>query len=227
MIEKIVIITGANRGLGKALIDFALKDERALIFSLSRSLHPEHESFSEDKLRLLKTDLSEPFNDLIFEEILNKTSKNSSLFFFNNASVITPIDKTGNYNRLDIAKSIKINIEYPVNFINSFMRIFDRNKKIIINISSGAGNTPISYWSLYCASKAYLKMFCNVLESENIENDKIEIYSIDPGVIDTGMQESIRSNYFPSQEYFIALKNENELTKPATAALNIFNKIKF
>ncbi|SHG29571.1 benzil reductase ((S)-benzoin forming) [Flavobacterium fluvii] len=225
--KKIIIITGANRGLGKALVDIALKDEDAIIVSFSRSLHNEHNHISKTKLIFIKTDLSESFSASIFEIIDKKLASNATLYFFNNASIILPIDKIGRFKEMDIEMSIKVNVQYPVNLINSLLNKFPNNKIILVNISSGAGNNPIPFWSLYGAAKAYMKLFFRTLEEENKDNNKIKLYSIDPGVLDTGMQENIRDNAFPNQDYFRSLKEDNKLIKPEDAALKIFLEINY
>jgi benzil reductase ((S)-benzoin forming) len=225
--KKIIIITGANRGLGKALADIALKDENTIIISLSRSLNAEHKDISDNKLIFIKTDLSNSFSDSTLEIIRQKTHSGDVVYFFNNASIILPIDKIGNFKELDIEKSIKVNVQNPVNLINFLLSHFSKNKTILVNISSGAGYNPIQFWSLYGASKAYMKLFFKVLEEENKENRYISIYSIDPGVLDTGMQEVIRDNIFPSQDYFKFLKENNKLINPEDAALSIFNEINY
>jgi benzil reductase ((S)-benzoin forming) len=225
--SKIIIITGANRGLGKALLDVVLIDEYATIISLSRSLHEEHKEISDTKLVFIKTDLSEPFSDSIFDLIGKKIHSDAALYFFNNASIILPIDKIGSFKEQDIETSIKVNIQYPVNLINSLLRKFPNNKTVLVNISSGAGTNPIPFWSLYGSAKAYMKLFFRVLEEENKENSLLLLYSIDPGVLDTGMQENIRDNVFPNQDYFKSLKEDNKLIRPEDAAQRIFNEINY
>lgn len=224
--DKIIIITGANRGLGKALIDVALKEEQALIISLSRSLHEEHQAISSSRLLLVKTDLSESFSNSFFDNIEKRMHPDTALYFFNNASIITPIVKIGSFDDLEIATSIKVNVQYPVSLINALMSHFSENKMVLVNISSGAGHNPIPYWSLYGASKAYMNQFFKVLAEENTANN-CSFYTIDPGVLDTGMQESIRKNVFPKQDYFKALKDENKLIQPEVAALKIFDTINY
>lgn len=225
--KKIIIITGANRGLGKALVDVALKDKNTLIVSLSRSLHKDHKDISDIKLIFIKTDLSNSFSDSIFYSIRKHINLDDILYFFNNASIILPIYRIGGFKNMDIETSIKVNVQYPVNLINSLLSQFPKNKTVLVNISSGAGSNPISFWSLYGAAKAYMNLFFRVLEKENKENSYISLYSIDPGVLDTGMQESIRDNTFPNQDYFKSLKENNKLIKPEDAALKIFNEINY
>lgn len=225
--KKIIIITGGNRGLGKALIDVTLKDENTFIVSLSRSIHEEHKEICDSKMFFIKTDLADPFLDSIFEIVTEKLDAETSVYFFNNASVIFPIDKIGSFKEFDIETSIKVNVNYPVSFINSLLRLFPKNKKVLVNISSGAGNRPIPYWSLYGAAKAYLKLFFMVLEEENKVDPLLSLHSIDPGVLDTRMQEDIRESTFPNQDYFKSLKQDNKLIQPDDAALSILYKINY
>ncbi len=225
--KKVIIITGANRGLGKAIADYALKDKEAIIISLSRSLNDDHKGISTNKLIFIKTDLAEPFSDVIFQTINKYITPDSILYFFSNAGVILPIDKIGAFELNAIETSLKVNVHYPVSLINFIIKSFSNYKIVLINITSGAGDNPVSHWSLYCAAKAYLKMFFRVLEEELNDTKNITLYSINPGVLDTDMQENIRKNIAPKQDYFISLKEENKLIKPDVAALRIFEEINY
>lgn len=223
--KKIVIITGGNKGLGKALIDLALKDNDSVIISISRDLHIEHVSISNQKLILIRTDLSQPFSSEILNVIDKVVSKESLLYVFNNAGIVLPINKVGSFAKSEIDISVEVNILYPVNLINALLGKYGNLKMIIANISSGAGKKPISHWSLYGAAKSYMIMFFDIIKEENNEN--VILHNIDPGVLDTQMQENIRKSTFPKQEDFIAFKNNDVLITPCEAATNILKIIKF
>lgn len=225
--KKLIIITGTSRGLGKALVDLTLIDEETKIISLSRSLHDDHKGINSDKLLLIKTDLSELFSMEVIDVVKKEIRQNSIIYFFNNAGIILPINKISNFSISEIGLSINTNINYPVNLINQLLYNFLGNKIVLVNITSGAGNNSIPYWSLYCSAKAYLKMFFKVLEEENLNNENLKIFSIDPGVLDTKMQEDIRKNHFPEQKYFNSLKSDNKLVKAEDAANKILTEINF
>ena len=225
--KKVIIITGANRGLGKALIDIALTVKNTLIFSLSRSLNDEHLKISDTKLIFIKTDLLNSFSNSTYELILQKIKSNDTIYFFNNASIILPINKIGDFKKADINRSIKVNIMHPINLINFILNKFSKNKIVLVNISSGAACSTIPFWSLYSASKAYMEAFFRVLEEENKENNKILLFNINPGVLDTGMQKNIRDNTFPNHGYFKSLKDDNKLINPEDAALSVFKAINY
>ncbi|MEO6980007.1 MAG: SDR family NAD(P)-dependent oxidoreductase [Mucilaginibacter sp.] len=225
--NNIFIITGTNRGLGKALVDLALTKENTVVVSLSRSLNEAHKLVEADKLLDIKVDLSEPFSPGMFNAIDKYVSASSRIYFFNNAGTILPITNIGNLNGADISTSMKINVEFPVNFINLIVKKYSQNEFSIVNITTGAATKPVAYWSLYGASKAYLQMFLKVLSEENIENSNLTIYNIDPGTIDTGMQSDIRNTVFPKQEYFQSLQQTDKLIKTEDAALKIFKQVNF
>ena len=75
-----------------------------------------------------------------------------------------------------------------------------------------------------CATKAGVKMFCDVFALSNQKN----VLNIDPGVMDTAMQQEIRKSSveeFPGVERFELLKQENKLKSPNQAAKEIIMQL--
>ena len=102
-------------------------------------------------------------------------------------------------------------------------------ERIIVNISSGAGSYPIGSWSTYCAAKAGLSLFTEVMQ---VDHPDLHCFAISPGIVDTEMQGEIRrldQNDFPDKQRFIDYKNKGELSQPAEVAqkiLRIVNDVK-
>jgi benzil reductase ((S)-benzoin forming) len=89
---------------------------------------------------------------------------------------------------------------------------------VLINISSGAGQKPVSGWSAYCASKAAVDMFTRVVATEE---PALSAWSVAPGVIDTDMQAAIRSTAredFPAIDRFLQLKEDEAFNSGAHVA---------
>lgn len=91
-----------------------------------------------------------------------------------------------------------------------------------MNVSSGAALKGYAGWSLYCASKAGMEGFIRALAAEERHQEyPFLAISVDPGVIDTEMQASIRAasvTDFPDVERFIRRKNEGGLSSPGSVA---------
>ncbi len=210
-----VILTGTSQGLGLALYNI-LKTQNVNLVALSRRFLPEQYSDESnvENLHLIKVDLSDSsetinaLSDIHFED---------NVLFINNASKINPIEKIANIPAEDIINVIDLNFIAPALIINQIMKSRPR-LLTVINISTGADNKVIDNWSLYCSTKAGLKMFLNVLDLEN----NINIIHIDPGVMDTNMQAIIRKSNFKDLSYFKQLKSNCKLKSPDEVAYDIF-----
>ena len=219
--KKTVVITGANRGLGKAFADALIKDEDCFVVSISRRLSEDQKAFASKQFYFLEADLSE---DGIAEKItvLKDLIGEEPVCFINNASIIEPVVKIEDLDEAAIDKVISVNIKSTVSIIKYLLSHFNENKLTFVNISSGAANRPISNWSLYCSSKAFIKMFFSVAESEYKQHS---FFNIDPGVMDTNMQKSIRKSDFPDVQKFQNFKEEGKLRQPKDVALEILSTV--
>jgi NAD(P)-dependent dehydrogenase (short-subunit alcohol dehydrogenase family) len=92
----------------------------------------------------------------------------------------------------------------------------------VLNISSGAGRSPIEGWSVYGASKAALDMYTKYVKAEQAQQrNPAKIASLAPGVVDTAMQAAIRSTgaaQFPPVERFRRMKKQGMLASPDETA---------
>ncbi len=222
---KAIIITGVSSGLGKAFFDI-LKDKEYYLICISRSFNVyQNKLVEKGNIELIKFDLNN-IDDLTLKLnssiILNKCDFDE-LIFINNAGIISPIGKVGNIDEKDIKKSIHINLLSPI-LITNYLSALCIKKKIefkILNISTGAADKPFEGWSLYCSTKSAIKMFFNVIEKEK---DNVVVVNIDPGALNTIMQEEIRNankSYFPLVDYFRNLEKEGKLKEPSQVALII------
>ena len=115
----------------------------------------------------------------------------------------------------------------PTLLCKHFINSFSDEKKLILNISSGAANKAIASWSTYCASKSALDSITKVIAKE--QHQKLRIVSVSPGVVATNMQEEIRNSNpknFPLHQNFINYYAKNELSCPNAIALKLLQIIK-
>ena len=222
-LKKTVIITGANRGLGKGFVDVLIQDEDCFIISISRRLSEEQKTYSSERFFFLEMDLSQDDISKKLSQLEEKIG-NEAVFYINNASIIEPIVKIEDLDEKAIDKILSVNVKPTILLTKYILKNFKDNQLTLVNISSGAANRPINNWSLYCSTKAFNQMFFNVAESENEQH---RFFNINPGVLDTGMQESIRESDFPDAEKFKELQKEGQLKSPFDVAKEILETIQY
>jgi len=219
---KTFIITGANRGLGEAFVDVLMKRKDCFVISISRSITEKQQNYSVENFYFLEADLTDNILDKKLN-IIKKIVKGNEICFINNASIIEPILKIEDISIDALDQTILVNIKSTILISKYLLLHFNNLKLSFVNITSGAANRAISNWSLYCSSKAFIQMFFKVAESEYKQH---RFFNIDPGVMDTKMQRSIRESDFPDVLNFQNLKKEEKLKSPKDVALEIINTIR-
>ncbi len=215
--QRVAIITGGSRGLGEALA-LQLRDEGYRIVEFSRTAP---HSFS------YQLDLSD--SSKVEERVRSALSSIdptccSELVIVNNAGTLAPIGPAWLKPTNEVAANISINFSSAIIVLNQIISHFRKApyRKVIVNVSSGAALKGYAGWSLYCASKAGMEGFIRALAvEERLQEHPFLAISVDPGVIDTEMQASIRAasvTDFPDVERFIRRKNEGGLSSPPSVA---------
>ncbi|MDG1477428.1 MAG: SDR family NAD(P)-dependent oxidoreductase [Vicingaceae bacterium] len=213
-------ITGTSIGLGKSIAELLLKDENNFVYGFSRSESLKHKRYTHTKLDLGNV---VELKDFQFPKLDNP----EKVVLINNAGVVGSINHVGRLDNQSIIDSYNINLIAPVILSNNFIAKYGSFSygKIILNISSGAGRTPIDGWSVYCSGKAGMDMFSQVLKDDvGLDNLDVKIMSLAPGIIDTEMQDDIRksdSSGFSNVERFVEYKKSGDLTDPLIAAQQV------
>ena len=216
--QKAAFITGTSKGVGKAIAELLLS-ENYIVFGYSRTNTIKHPNFTFTEIDFSNL---EKINFFTFPKF-----KNTEVLLINNAATIGEIIPLNLKKDVDIINEYNINIISPTILCAKFINSFTGNKKMIINISSGAANTSIASWSTYCATKSALDRLTNVIAEEKHVN--LTIFSIYPGIVDTEMQMKIRkaaAETFPLLSKFTNYYNNNELEKPKIVAQKFLYVIK-
>lgn len=226
-----VIITGASRGLGAALARTLLSPETSL-FCVSRSLNEELINESSDAgvpLHWVQADLAETLSiEAFMGSIADRIGVDNAetIALINNAAVLTPLGEIGTAAADELQKAVHVNLTAPMILTHSFVRHFGahRCRRTVINVSSGAGSSPMPGLSTYSTTKAALTVFTRAAAAEHGSDDPrspFRFYAVSPGTVDTDMQGALRAagpSVLPDHETYVGWKESGSLVEPATAA---------
>ena len=223
------IVTGHTRGLGAALAQSLLQRDIEVL-GLGRGTHAELASRHPERFTQAVVDLADPaaLERWLTGDTLDAFALGAQcVLLFNNAGTVEPIAPLGAQDPLAIARAVTLNVAAPLMLANALAATpaLDANaSRRIVHISSGAARNAYPGWSVYCATKAALDHHARAIALDAPAG--VRICSIAPGVIDTGMQETIRAtsvDQFPMRDRFEQLKQNGLLSTPEAAAQQLID----
>ena len=221
MSRTFAVVTGHSRGLGDAIASHLLR-RGIRVLGISRR--------SNDRLvRQHGGDLQEAAIDLGDEAALlawletgtlrELAAGSRSALLVNNAGIVHPVGPLQMQDVATVARAVVLNVAAPLVLSAAFAAATsDVPDRRILHISSGAGTTPYSGWSVYCATKAALDHHARATALDRIPS--LRIGSVAPGVIDTDMQAEVRATpeeRFPDRRRFEELQRSGRLRSPEQA----------
>ena len=189
--DKIVLITGSNKGLGKVFVE-SFAENKAEIISCSRKQDSEHEKFCEELKNKYKIKIHNYFFDL---ENVDEMSSNIKSILTNFSKIDILINNAGvNFTSLIEMTSLeRLRKVYEVNFFSTYfitqkiLKLLKKSKEpSIINISSSASIENNVGRFAYASSKQILNSFTKTLSKE-VGRYKIRVNAIAPGWTNTKM----------------------------------------
>lgn len=134
----------------------------------------------------------------------------------NNAGILTPIATFAEADPAGWERNIAVNLLGPMMLTQAALPHLRKINGRVINVSSGAAESPIPGWVAYCAAKAALNQFTAVLAKEEAA---ITAIAVRPGVVDTAMQATIRregrTNMLAAEHArFVGYYEDGELLPP-------------
>ncbi len=190
---KTAIVTGVSRGLGESLArgllahGFAVTGiGRASAASLDWTELSLRSMRSGGRARHRRRRLAPAFQAIA-------DAGPEFVCLINNAAVAGPVGTIGALDGAALAASIAVNLVAPVAIANLFCRMFAGATAVrrIINVSSGAADSPLPGGGPYSIAKAGLEMLTRQLAKEH-DAPTFRAITIRPGVIDTDMQTFMR-----------------------------------
>ncbi|WP_301925776.1 SDR family oxidoreductase [Corynebacterium glaucum] len=174
--QKTALITGASRGIGRAIAEELGKD------------HHIYAGASKDASQIVdKLPSAEPFEvDLTDTEALIRAAREiAQLDVLVLAAGVLHKAPFTELTDAQWRESLEVNVMAPVTLTRELLPALRRSSGLIITINSGAGLHGVEDNSAYCASKFALRGFTESLQEE--EAGKVRVTSLHPGRTDTDM----------------------------------------
>jgi len=214
--DNLYIVTGSSKGLGRSLVETLVQNPVNRVIGLSRSgLELLQENYTDLRIDLSDTESLIDQLDHIFP-----VQAYERVVLINNAGLVGEIGPLGKLAPEGIIELHAVNVIAPAVLMNAYINKFKgvQSEKLVINISSGAAGKNMDGWSGYSSSKAALNRMTEIAQEEsNLHGHGLKFYALSPGIIDTPMQEAIRSasrQDFSQVESFKEYKNNRQLSSP-------------
>ncbi len=193
---KVALVTGAGRGIGRATA-LALAHMGVAVALTARSEQELSEVEAEIKglglpVMALPLNLADPASAaLLISSVTARLGRVDILV--NNAGVAGPFGPSWEVDPEQWEATLTVNLIAPFRLARLVLpAMLQQGWGRIINVSSGAARNPIERGGSYSTSKAGLDMFTRQLGVELMDTG-IAAISVYPGIVDTPMQTTIRT----------------------------------
>jgi len=211
MTTRTALITGASRGLGRALatalsdrgwhLVVDARDAGRLGATVEALPHPE-------RVTAIPGDVADPRHRAALAEAVGPRLD----LLVNNASDLgpSPLPSLAELRAEDLLRVFGVNVVAPLALVQSVLPALREARGAVMDISSDAAVEAYAGWGGYGASKAALDQLTAVLA---VEHPDLRIYAVDPGDMATDMHQAA----FPGED--ISDRPAPETVVPSLLAL--------
>lgn len=191
--DQVILVTGASRGLGRALA-LALARKGATLSLCARDtaavaavVQECREAGASDVLGV-RADIGDPRDvERLAALTLDRFGRVDVLV--NNASSLgpTPLPHLADVRPAALGEVMEVNVVGPVRLTQAVLGgMLFRERGLVVNVSSDAAVVGYPGWGVYGASKAALEAVTRSWAAE-LEGTGVRLISVDPGDMDTDM----------------------------------------
>lgn len=225
----VAIVTGVSKGLGEQIAQCLLTEGIGVI-GVSRTENTTLSSIAEKHDTLYRY-VCGNLNDmnavsLIIDEVSDVlgSSDVDQLYVVNNAAMLEPVGFAHQLNGNAIREHYALNVFAPMDILQGVLHFVEKRDITVTcgNITSGAATSAIAGWSAYSSAKAAINAYTRtVAKEQELLGTTHQLFAFSPGVMDTNMQQEIRSadeDVFPDVDVFRGYKEAGRLVQPEVVA---------
>jgi short-subunit dehydrogenase len=193
---KKALVTGASRGLGRALAGGLAAAGYTLLIdardgqALARAAAAIRAGTPGAEVTALPGDITDPAHRAALREAAGEID-----LLVNNAGTLgaAPLPALADYPLGELRAAFEANVIAPIALTQLFLPVLRERGGGVLNITSDAGIEPYAGWGGYGAAKAALEQASNVLAAEETA---IRVWWVDPGDLRTQMHQAA----FPDED---------------------------
>jgi NAD(P)-dependent dehydrogenase (short-subunit alcohol dehydrogenase family) len=171
---KSVLVTGANRGLGQALVEQSLRRGADRVYAGTRQPNV----VRDERITPVTLDVTDPAQiQAAFDSV------ESLDILINNAGVSVPDDLSG---RAAFERHLAVNLYGTLDVTQAFLPLLTRSQGAVVNIVSLGAVAAVPVLPAYSVSKAASLSFTQSLRAL-LAGRGVSVYAVMPGPIDTDM----------------------------------------
>lgn len=182
--NRVVLVTGANRGIGKSIVEEFLQNGARKIYAAARNLETLNPLIAKfpDSVIPLQIDLHKP-------ETITAAAKAASdvEIVVNNAGMLTSTNPLSANAVTALQDEMDVNVYGLIRMAQAFAPILKANGGgVLVQLNSIASMKSFADFSTYCASKAASYSITQALR-DVLKEQGTQVLSVHPGPIDTDM----------------------------------------
>jgi len=210
---KVVVITGASRGLGEGMA------KNYLARGMRVALCARGEIPFEESENVLTANFNITDESAVHQFAAAAVAKFGQIdLWINNAGMLEPVVKARDLSADLLRHHLDVNLFGVLYGSQAYLQhvAARAGEGVLVNISSGAAWGGYAGWAAYCMGKAAVDRLTETIALEE-DGHGLRAYAVAPGIIDTQMQSTIRASdpeVFPLVDKFHEYKENNLFNTP-------------
>lgn len=192
--DRVAIVTGAGRGIGRAIaLAYASEGARLILAARTEAELQDAAALCEEqggKATAIKADIANwDQAQYLIQTAIREAGHVDVLV--NSAGIYGPIGPTAEIDVTDWTRAVSVNLFGPLYLCRAILPHFvERRQGKIILLGGGGATAPLPNFSSYAASKAGVARLADTL-AEELKTFNVQVNVIAPGLVDTQLQDEV------------------------------------